>query len=87
MIEFLKISREKVDDKKKRIVQFWMGMAKGGWTWSGGEPFGFNNWGERQPDDENHKCITLDPTLDYKWNDEDCKELRRFICRYGTLKR
>ncbi|CAD5121225.1 DgyrCDS9759 [Dimorphilus gyrociliatus] len=86
MIEYIKISRERVDDKKKRIVQYWMGMSKGGWTWSGGEPFGFNNWGDRQPDDENHKCITLDPSLDYEWNDEDCQELRRFICRYGKGK-
>ncbi|XP_043257890.1 uncharacterized protein LOC122400468 isoform X2 [Colletes gigas] len=55
------------------------------WEWGvTGEKMAFQNFGKPQTSRSNQQyawhCITIDPTLKYKWNPRSCVERKHFVC-------
>ena len=55
------------------------------WEWGvTGEKVGFQNFGVPQSNDSKQQyawhCITIDPTLRYKWSPRSCVERKHYVC-------
>jgi len=37
-----------------------------------------------RPSNIDHKCVVIDPDLNYQWSDADCNAQAYFICVRGT---
>merc|ERR1711993_192817 len=57
------------------LSAWWLGgndmHQEGAWSWPSGQPFGYNNWVEGEPDDSNglEDCIAIDSPKNYQWMD------------------
>ncbi|EPB68997.1 lectin C-type domain protein [Ancylostoma ceylanicum] len=71
-------------------MKVWIGLHKnkhGGWEWSDGTPYDYNNWDDKQPD--NYNCHETESPEDCtqiyssgKWNDLRCDGLvRKGVCK------
>ncbi|XP_070560960.1 C-type lectin LmsL-like [Ptychodera flava] len=70
----------------------WIGLndaaETGTYRWSDGSPFDFYTWQPDQPDHScglrcSSDCVEMAAWSSYsdRWNDEDCDQNRRFICK------
>ena len=57
----------------------------GGFVWSDGRPYGYMNWEEGEPSDEDgslgEDCVEMYST-NGKWNDIPCGNINAYICKY-----
>jgi len=70
--------------KSKRV---WVGASdrsrEGTWQWVTGERFGFTNWYRNQPSSKrNEDCLSFNYYYEGMWSDEDCSDIKPFICQH-----
>jgi len=62
------------------LSAWWLGgndmHQEGAWSWPSGQPFGYSNWVEGEPDDSNglEDCIAIDSPKNYQWMDLNCTD-------------
>ncbi|KAL4001160.1 hepatocyte growth factor activator [Sarotherodon galilaeus] len=67
--------------------KFWIGLSlqgtNGGFVWSDGSPFDFENWGYGEPNNhnDNEHCTEMDSNLRMRWNDRHCDAYNSWICQ------
>ncbi|XP_077998786.1 C-type lectin BpLec-like [Glandiceps talaboti] len=72
----------------------WLGLndeaEEGTYVWTDGTPFDYYIWQPDQPDNDcglllkcSENCVEMGACSDYndRWNDKDCDEKRRFVCK------
>jgi len=67
--------------------RYWIGASdrdrEGNWQWVTGERFGFTNWYRNQPSmKRDEDCLGFNYYNKGAWSDEDCDQLRSFICQH-----
>merc|ERR1711963_1115418 len=62
------------------LSAWWLGgndmHQEGAWSWPSGQPFGYTNWIEGEPNDSNglEDCIAIDSPKNYQWMDLNCTD-------------
>uniref|UniRef100_M9T1P0 Lectin-Cyl-1 n=1 Tax=Cylindrophis ruffus TaxID=186578 RepID=M9T1P0_CYLRU len=67
----------------------WIGLRdphkRRNWEWSDGSSFNYTSWNQGEPNNLLYReyCVELWAWSKYvKWNDENCKSPRGFLCKY-----
>ena len=68
--------------------RLWLGgndlQKEGHWTWTDGSATTYKNWGPDNPSNHggNEHCMELYASSDRKWNDIDCANKFKFVCKF-----
>lgn len=66
--------------------EYWLGgrddVIEGMWQWASTEQdFNFTNWAPDKPNNIiNEDCVSIDNNESYRWNDQPCHRVHRYIC-------
>lgn len=68
------------------VASYWIGLSQtstGVYQWVDGQPYGYVNWKEGQPNNQNgeESCVQIDTTTGNKWQDRNCGIGFPFICK------
>ena len=83
------VSKLKTYFFKTKKFTFWSSgltdrTSEDGWRWEDGEPTGYLNWGEGQPNDADggEDCVSL--TRTGAWDDVPCNHKGHFVCEKSS---
>merc|ERR1712098_705618 len=90
IVEYIQIA----DGGPMGLTAYWLGgndlHYEGNWLWPSGQPFGYTNWVDGEPNDTDGKedCIAIDSPKEYQWMDLNCTDaIHGAVTHYAVCER